>query len=494
MEQVFTNNRYDLVRLLGSGGMAQVYLSHDRDLDRYVALKILRGYYAEDDEFVERFRREAQSAAALSHPNIVSVYDRGRSEDGSYYITMEYVSGGTLKDRISRDGPLPSGEAAKVASKVAAALGAAHERGTIHRDVKPQNILLTDADEPKVADFGIARAMSATAVSRTSLMLGTAHYMSPEQAMGDPVDPRSDLYSLGVVLYEMLTGTLPYDAETPIGIAMKHVNEPPRSPKEANPEIPEGINDVTTKLLAKRYEDRYAHAAELIEDLERVRIGLTPLAARRADAEKTSVLPRAPLGGPKDARDVGAPASNARGRRQAKLPRFAAALLASMLMLGGVAWAISGGLSSLGWSTGDSKNALATNEAEGQSAASADTTQEETSAAQSTPQDQTLFAQSPAGQSIPAGTPNELDIEAPSTASEPAVIAPQALESSPAPAAPSPPPSPPPSQASSQKLDEVVVQQVTPAPDTSNGQKGNQPKNGKGSSDGTPSRNSGTNK
>ena len=250
--------------------MADVYLAHDSILDRDVALKVMSTRYASDDEFVERFKREAQSAAALSHPNIVSIFDRGASEDGTYYIAMEYLSGGTLKDRIMSKGALPARTAAAVTLQIAEALQAAHERGVIHRDIKPHNILITESGDVKVTDFGIARAASSSTMTRTGSILGTAHYISPEQAMGEPVGPPSDLYSLGVVLYEMLTGVLPFDAETPLGIAMKHVNGHLRQPQEVDPSIPAGINAVTCRLLAKDPEDRYASDAELIEDLERV--------------------------------------------------------------------------------------------------------------------------------------------------------------------------------------------------------------------------------
>jgi beta-lactam-binding protein with PASTA domain len=274
--QQLVDNRYRLVKPLGSGGMADVYLAHDNILDRDVALKVMSTRYASDEEFVERFKREAQSAAALSHPNIVSIFDRGISEDGTYYIAMEYLPGGTLKDRIMRKGALPARTAAAVALQIAEALCVAHERGVIHRDIKPHNILITESGDVKVTDFGIARAASSSTMTRTGSILGTAHYISPEQAMGEPVGPASDLYSLGVVLYEMLTGDLPYDAETPLGIAMKHVNGHLRQPKDVDPSIPDGINAVTCRLLAKDPEDRYASDHELIEDLERVAAGLEP--------------------------------------------------------------------------------------------------------------------------------------------------------------------------------------------------------------------------
>ncbi|HET7479837.1 MAG TPA: Stk1 family PASTA domain-containing Ser/Thr kinase [Rubrobacteraceae bacterium] len=277
--QQLVDNRYRIVRELGSGGMAEVYLAHDDVLDRDVALKVMSGRYADDDEFVERFRREAQSAAALSHPNIVSIYDRGASEDGTYYIAMEYLPGGTLKDRILKRGALQPRTAAAVTMQIAEALQVAHKHGVIHRDIKPHNILITESGDLKVTDFGIARAASSSTMTKTGSILGTAHYISPEQAMGEHVGPASDLYSLGVVLYEMLTGELPYDADTPIGIAMKHVNGHLRPPKAMDPSIPDGINAITVRLLAKDPMDRYGSAAELIEDLERFIAGRQPASA-----------------------------------------------------------------------------------------------------------------------------------------------------------------------------------------------------------------------
>src|SRR5215210_2575498 len=251
------DGRYALGELLGGGGMANVYLARDDVLGRDVALKMLRGQYADDEDFVERFRREARNAAALNHPNIVQVYDQGRAEDGTYYIAMEYVPGGTLAQRIKRGGPMDPAEAAGVASRVAEALAVAHERGIIHRDIKPQNVLLTPSGDAKVADLGIARAASAKTMTEASLIFGTASYMSPEQAKGERVTPQSDLYSLGVVLYQMITGELPYTADNPLATAMKHVEEPPPHPREANPAVPEELDALTTKLLAKDPEDRY---------------------------------------------------------------------------------------------------------------------------------------------------------------------------------------------------------------------------------------------
>jgi beta-lactam-binding protein with PASTA domain len=330
--QQLVDNRYRLVRPLGNGGMADVFLAHDDILDRDVALKVMSARYASDEEFVERFKREAQSAAALSHPNIVSIFDRGESEDGTYYIAMEYLPGGTLKDRITRKGALPARTAAAVALQIAEALCAAHERGVIHRDIKPHNILITEAGDVKVTDFGIARAASSSTMTRTGSILGTAHYISPEQAMGEPVGPASDLYSLGVVLYEMLTGELPYDADTPLGIAMKHVNGYLRPPKEIDPSIPEGINAITCRLLAKDPEDRYASDAELIEDLERVAAGLEP-----ANATTELVATRAMSAATAPTRVGPPPPGRKNGKRRRPWPLIL--ILLGLLLLAPLAWA-----------------------------------------------------------------------------------------------------------------------------------------------------------
>ena len=334
LEQL-VDNRYRIVSPLGVGGMAEVYLAHDDVLDRDVALKVMSGRYADDEEFVERFRREAQSAAALSHPNIVSIYDRGESKDGTYYIAMEYLPGGTLKDRILKRGALPSRTAAAVALQIAEALQCAHQAGVVHRDIKPHNVLVTESGDIKVGDFGIARAASSRTMTRTGSILGTAHYISPEQAMGEPVGPQSDLYSLGVVLYEMLTGDLPYDAETSIGIAMKHVNGHLVPPRDYNPEVPEGINAITTRLLAKSIDERYANAAELINDLEKVLEGLEPAAL-----SKTRTMRATPAGMAETSVMRGAPVAKRekRRRRGAWIPVLLVLLLL-LALLGGLAYA-----------------------------------------------------------------------------------------------------------------------------------------------------------
>src|SRR5215204_1260168 len=330
------DDRYDVGRPLGSGGMGEVFLARDRVLGRDVALKVLRKQFAGDEEFAERFKREAMSAASLSHPNIVQVYDRGETEEGSSYIAMEYVPGGTLKERISGEGPLVAADAAALGAQVAEALGAAHERGMVHRDIKPQNVLLTATGRAKVADFGIARAGSSATISRTGSVMGTAGYMSPEQALGKPATPKSDLYSLGVVLYEALTGELPYTADNPIAVSIKHVNEPLRPPVQRNPRIPRGMNALVTKLLAKDPEDRYADADELADDLWRVNRGLKPFAAGVDMMQR----PHAAIASPNPTREMTkprrAPAAPRRRRGFPWLLLALAALLVALGVLGGL--------------------------------------------------------------------------------------------------------------------------------------------------------------
>ncbi|MEJ7843092.1 MAG: protein kinase [Rubrobacter sp.] len=252
------DRRYNVVEPLGRGGMAEVYLAHDEVLGRDVALKVLSRRFADDAEFVERFKREARSAATISHPNVVPIYDRGAAENGACYISMEYLPGGTLKDRISRDAPMDAGVVAEVAVQIAEALEAAHEGGVIHRDVKPQNVLVTRTGDVKVCDFGIARAESAGTMTG-NVILGTAAYMSPEQAAGQPVDPRSDLYSLGVVMYEMLTGEPPFAT-----------NETPAPPKSKNPDVPDATDDLVVRLLSKDPDGRPPSASALADDLRRL--------------------------------------------------------------------------------------------------------------------------------------------------------------------------------------------------------------------------------
>ena len=330
------DQRYELRTLVGSGGMADVYLAVDEVLGREVALKLLKDRYAENEEFVERFRREAKSAAALSSPYIVPIFDRGETDDGTYYITMEYLPGGTLKERITATGALRPQAAAQVALQVAKALQTAHVRGVVHRDIKPRNILLADSDHVKVADFGIARAADATTISQTGDILGSAKYMSPEQAEGDEVGPASDLYSLGVVLYEMLTGRVPFEVETPADVPIRHAVAPPRRPKEVNPEIPEELDAITMKLLATSPEDRCESAEELIQELQQVRAGI-PSAPRSSTNGTTA---ETVLGAPKASTpSPTSPAKPVVSRRRRVLP--ALTILAVLLtLLAAVGWSL----------------------------------------------------------------------------------------------------------------------------------------------------------
>ena len=290
MDKTLIDERYELRTLAGSGGMADVYLAHDEVLDRPVALKLLKEHLAQNHEFVERFRHEARSAASLSHPHIVPVFAWGETGDGMYYIVMEYLPGGTLKDTITSKGALPARTAAAVAQQIAEALQEAHEQGMIHRDIKPHNILITDSGHVQVADFGIARAAEATTISDLGYILGSAQYMSPEQAAGETVGLASDLYSLGVVLYEMLTGSVPFEVEVPSDVLAKHADGPPPRPKKINPKVPEGTDTVVMRLLATDPENRYGSADQLIEDLKRIRDGLPPLTLFPADEATTAAL------------------------------------------------------------------------------------------------------------------------------------------------------------------------------------------------------------
>ncbi len=259
--------RYRLLREVGTGGMGQVFLAEDAFLHRQVAVKVLRGDLARNPDFVERFRREATAAAKLSHPNVVAIYDVGE-EDGASYLVMEYVEGETLQAHLSRSGPVGPEQTAYIGAQVAAALEHAHARGVIHRDIKPANILLTRDGTAKVTDFGIARAVSDATVVNTGGLLGSAYYLSPEQARGGYTDEKSDLYSLGVVLYEMVTGQVPFSGDTMVAVAMKHLRERAPDPRELNREVPESLQEVIHRALQKDPGRRCASAAVMRQDLE----------------------------------------------------------------------------------------------------------------------------------------------------------------------------------------------------------------------------------
>lgn len=288
-------DRYAVFERIGSGGMAEVYRARDELLDREVALKVLSERFARDRSFVTRFRREAQSAANLNHPQIVSLYDYG-SDGDAYFIVMEYIDGTSLAEVIHRDAPLLPERAAEIALDVAKGLERAHAAGIVHRDIKPGNILITKEGLTKVTDFGIARAAhgdNEQTVTQTGMVIGTAAYLSPEQAQGEPVDGRSDLYSLGIVLYEMLTARAPFSGDTPLSIAYKHVREMAVPPSSVNADVPPELDAIVMKALAKNPENRYQSAVEFEQDLQRFLAGqqvhATPLMAD--DTQVASAVP-----------------------------------------------------------------------------------------------------------------------------------------------------------------------------------------------------------
>lgn len=271
MDKIILDSRYEIIKEIGVGGMAKVYKAKDRLLDRYVAIKILKDQYAEDDEFSKKFNNEAQSAAKLSHINIVNVYDIGKDMlNGKLiqYIVMEYVEGETLKDLIDREKVLENHDIIDYSTQIAQALKSAHDSGIVHRDIKPQNILIDKYGLCKVTDFGIARVSSNATITYTSSILGTVHYISPEQAKGKIVDLKSDLYSLGAVMYEMATGRVPFDADNSVGIAVMHIQDDPIPPREINPNLSKHLNYIIMKLLKKDPTERFQNASELIEALD----------------------------------------------------------------------------------------------------------------------------------------------------------------------------------------------------------------------------------
>ncbi|HWH35244.1 MAG TPA: Stk1 family PASTA domain-containing Ser/Thr kinase [Acidimicrobiales bacterium] len=294
-EQRIFNGRYELHRRIARGGMADVFLARDSLLDRPVAVKVLFPEFATDPTFVQRFRREAQAAANLSHPNIVSVYDWGE-EGGTYFIVMEYIEGRSLAQTIKDEGRLHPDRAADIATDVAAALGFAHRNGVVHRDIKPGNVLISPSGQVKVADFGIARAVSHQEnLTQAGTVMGTATYFSPEQARGEAVDPRSDVYSLGVVLYEMVTGRPPFQGESPVAVAYKHVQETPAPPRSRNPDVPAALEAVVLQAMAKETSDRYPSAEDMRADLRRFREGREVQAAVVAPAGDTATRAVSPV-------------------------------------------------------------------------------------------------------------------------------------------------------------------------------------------------------
>src|SRR5687768_10489392 len=267
--ETIIDGRYRVLSRLGSGGMADVYCAEDTHLGRQVALKVLYRRFAQDAEFVERFKREARSAAGLTHPNVVSVYDRGE-HDGTYYIAMEYLPGRTLKDVIVEQGALDQAAVIDIGVQVLRAASFAHRRGVVHRDLKPHNVMLDDAGNAKVTDFGIARA-GASEMTEAGSIMGTAQYLSPEQAQGHPATAQSDIYSMGIVLYEMLTGRLPFDGESAVAIAVQHLNDEPAPIRSLRPDVAPELEAAVMRALAKDPAARWAGADEFIRALEAAR-------------------------------------------------------------------------------------------------------------------------------------------------------------------------------------------------------------------------------
>jgi len=297
MEGRKLGGRYEILYRVGGGGMAVVYKAKDLLLNRYVAIKVMNESLSNDTEFIRRFSREAQAAASLSHPNVVNVYDVGR-EGHIHYIVMEYVEGPTLKEYIQENGPLPPEDAVHIASQICDALAHAHDNQIIHRDIKPHNILLGKNGRVKVTDFGIARAATSSTITQTGSVMGSVHYFSPEQARGGVIGEKSDLYSLGIVMYEMVTGELPFDGDSAIGIALKHLQEPVVAPRELRPDLPDNVNQVILKAMEKDPERRFASARAMMQELQHILPGVEYLqpgwvqnAARSREAEEWQPQP-----------------------------------------------------------------------------------------------------------------------------------------------------------------------------------------------------------
>ncbi|HWL90841.1 MAG TPA: protein kinase [Actinomycetota bacterium] len=336
IEGTVVADRYAVGQLLGRGGMAEVYLATDRVLDRPVAFKVLGGWLANDATFVERFRREALAAARISHPNLVAVFDTG-SEGGVQYIVMEHVAGETLADTLRREGRILSPRATRIATDLADALAVAHAARMVHRDVKPANVMLTPDGRTKLMDLGIARSLDGESITHASSILGTAGYVSPEQARGDPVDHRSDIYSLGCVLYEMLSGHQPFEAADPLAMAYKHVHETPAPPTSLEPSIPPALEAVTLRAMEKNPAARFQSVAEMASALDDRTVPVAPIAAT---APQPAVGATTPL-------PVVA-ATDTLPRRADRLPRRRRMLplvlgLAGLALLGGLAFALLGG-------------------------------------------------------------------------------------------------------------------------------------------------------
>lgn len=335
------DGRYRIVRRLGSGGMADVYCAEDTHLGREVALKVLHRRFAQDQEFVERFRREAKAAAGLSHPNVVGVFDRGEHE-GTYYIAMELLSGRTLKQIMSEEAPLPQEQVIDLGSQILKAAGFAHRGGVIHRDFKPHNVIVDEQGRAKVTDFGIARA-GASEMTETGSIMGTAHYLSPEQAQGHAVTAASDLYSIGVMLYEMLAGRLPFDGDSAVAIALKHLSEPPPPLSQLRPDIHPALEAVVMAALAKDPERRWQTAEEFADGLEAAR---AQIEAAHNGGQSTAGFAPIPLPVGDDPAAAGPPPVVApvgpEEERRRRWPLFTIGVLA-LALVGVLAWLVASG-------------------------------------------------------------------------------------------------------------------------------------------------------
>jgi serine/threonine-protein kinase len=332
--------RYELGELLGYGGMAEVHRGRDSRLNRDVAIKVLRADLARDPSFLNRFRREAHSAAGLNHPSIVAVYDTGEDPgpDGTPqpFIVMEYVEGRTLRDIVKAEGRLPARRASEIVADVCAALDFSHRNGIIHRDIKPANVMITPQGAVKVMDFGIARAVAdnSATITQTANVIGTAQYLSPEQARGESVDARSDVYSTGCLLYELVTGVPPFQGDSPVAVAYQHVRENPVMPSARNPEIPRAVDSIVMKALAKNQLNRYQSAGDMRQDLQRALAGQAVSAeAVMTDAERTQFIARTPPPPVAMRRtDYMAPGEEDEGRRTGLI--WAAVVLALLIVIG----------------------------------------------------------------------------------------------------------------------------------------------------------------
>ncbi|HEX4719416.1 MAG TPA: Stk1 family PASTA domain-containing Ser/Thr kinase [Thermoleophilaceae bacterium] len=335
-ENTIVDGRYRITGRIGTGGMADVYCAHDSHLDRDIALKMLHRRFAQDQEFVERFRREASSAAGLQHPNVVGVFDRGEY-DGTYYIAMEYLRGRTLKQLIAQDAPLDQVRALDITVQILRAAGFGHRRGVIHRDFKPQNVIVDDEDRVKVTDFGIARA-GASEITETGSIMGTAQYLSPEQAQGTAAQEGSDLYSIGVMLYEMLTAVLPFDGDSAVAVALRHLTEPPPPVHSQRPDVHPALEAVVNQALAKDPRQRFQDADGFIAALEHVRPQLQAMQPGQDTADWSALGVAVPAYAPYDTviaqQPAYAPVDERRRRRT--WPWVVLALLIAALAAGAV--------------------------------------------------------------------------------------------------------------------------------------------------------------